>query len=114
MAFIGVLQRGRDVERPSPSKRVTTTRSDFDRHSIRDGVGMDGKWEYQRVCRGASGHRPVRTGGFSARSPTISILVDGPTAIAERYWQGVGIFAWPGNNPWGPQRGACMNLLSLC
>ena len=85
MTFIGVLQGGRDVECPPPSKRVTTIRSDYDRHSIRDGVGMDGKWEYQRVCRGASGRRPVRTGGFSARSP-ISILVDGPTAIAERYW----------------------------
>ena len=73
------------MERTPPSKRVTATRSDCNWYPIRDGVGVDGKWEHQRVCRGASGHKPVRTGGFSARSPTISVLVnDHPTAIAER------------------------------
>ena len=101
------------MERAPPSKRVTASRSDYDRYSIRDGVGVDGKWKHQRVCRDASGYRPVGTGEFSARSFTISVLVgDRLTAIAERCWQGARIFAWTGNGPWGPQRGTCMNLLS--
>ena len=38
----GVLQGGRGVERTSPSERVAAAGSDHDRHSIRDGVGVDG------------------------------------------------------------------------
>ena len=42
--FIGVLQGGCGMERTSPSERVAAARSDYDRWSICDGVGVDGKW----------------------------------------------------------------------
>ena len=33
------------MENPSASERVATFRSDDERGSFRDGVGMDGEWE---------------------------------------------------------------------
>ena len=42
--FVGVLQGGCGMERTSPSKRVAVAWSDYDRWSICDGVGVDGKW----------------------------------------------------------------------
>ena len=49
-----VLQGGCGMEHPSPSQRATTARRDDDRESIRDGIGVDGKREHQRVCEGGS------------------------------------------------------------
>ena len=38
-----VLQGGSDVECSSSSKRATIVRRDDDKHSVRDGVGVDGE-----------------------------------------------------------------------
>ena len=46
------------------SKRFTANWSDDDQYQIRDGVRIDGKWEYQRVFEDASRCRSVRTGMF--------------------------------------------------
>jgi len=47
-----VLQRGHGMECPLPSERATAIRRDHDRDSVRDGIGMDGEREYQRVYQG--------------------------------------------------------------
>jgi len=39
------------VERPSPSERATAAGSDDGRESVRDDIGMDGKWEHHRICK---------------------------------------------------------------
>ena len=85
VTLIGVLQGLCDVELIPPSERVATARSEYDRCSTCDGVRVDDEWQYQRVCKGGSRCRPVRTGKFSVRSPTVSVLAhDCPTSIAER------------------------------
>lgn len=40
------------MESPSPSKRAAVVRRDHDRGSVRDGIGVDGEGEHQRVCQG--------------------------------------------------------------
>ena len=47
-----VLQGGRDMECSSPSKRAAAAGSDNGRSQLRDGVGVDGQREYQRVYQG--------------------------------------------------------------
>ena len=41
-----VLQGGDKVEGPQPSKRVTAPGCCYGQEGVRDGVGMDGEWEY--------------------------------------------------------------------
>ena len=38
---------------PSPFKRTPASRCDNVREPVRDGVGVDGEREHQRVCEGA-------------------------------------------------------------
>ena len=47
---IEVLQGGCGMECPSPSERPATAGRDNDRDPIRDGIGVDGQREHQRVC----------------------------------------------------------------
>ena len=47
-----VLQGSCDMEGPESPERVTTDRRDDDQDSIRDGIGMDVKWEYQPISEG--------------------------------------------------------------
>ena len=47
-----ILQGGRSVGDPPSSKHTAVVRRDSLRESVRDGIGMDGEWEYQRVCEG--------------------------------------------------------------
>jgi len=49
----GLLQGGHRVGNPSPSKRTAVLRRDNVREPVRDGVGVDGEREHQRVCEGA-------------------------------------------------------------
>ena len=42
-----VLQGGRDVEGSVASKRAATDRSDNDRNSVYNGIGVDGTWKHQ-------------------------------------------------------------------
>lgn len=51
---VEVLQGGHHLGNSSPSERVTTARSDDERLPIYNGVGMDDRWEYQRVHQDAS------------------------------------------------------------
>ena len=53
LACVEVLQGSHDVENAAPSERAATIGSDDDRLQICDDVEVDGKWEYQRVHRGA-------------------------------------------------------------
>ena len=63
-----VLQGGRWMEDPSSSKRTTAVRRDYDRDPVRDGIGMDGKWE----------HHPVREGKYQCGSAgACTFLVQG-------------------------------------
>ena len=55
--YIEVLQRGRDVEIPPASKRTIPSGSDDDRGSVRNGIRVDGEWEYKRLREGTSGCR---------------------------------------------------------
>ena len=47
-----VLQGGRNVECSPPSKRATAVGGDNGCSQLRDGIGVDGKWEHQRVYQG--------------------------------------------------------------
>ena len=44
-----VLQGGHDVEDASSSERVTVDRCDNDGKPVRDGITVDGEWEYHPV-----------------------------------------------------------------
>ena len=47
------------MERTSSPERVATARSDDDRESVRDDIGVDGEWEYQRIPEGPRRRRSV-------------------------------------------------------
>ena len=47
-----ILQGGRNMGDPPSSERSPAVRRDNIRQSVRDGIGMDGEWEHQRVCEG--------------------------------------------------------------
>ena len=53
------------MEKPSASKCAAADGSDDDQDSVRDDIGVDGAWKYQRLCEDASGRRPARTCGLS-------------------------------------------------
>ena len=59
ITFVEVLQRGHNLESASASEHIATARCDHDRESIRNGVGMDDKREYQAVCNSTSGCESV-------------------------------------------------------
>ena len=40
------------MEGPSSSKHFTAVGRDYDRDPVRDGIGMDGKWEHHPVHEG--------------------------------------------------------------
>jgi hypothetical protein len=60
-----ILQGGRDVEKSSAPKCAAADGSDDDRDSVRDDIGVDGAWEYQRLRESTSGCRPARACGLS-------------------------------------------------
>ena len=64
-----VLQGGPSVEGTSPSKRAAAVKRYGDRKSasVRDGIGVDGKWERQRIPEGASRCRSTEACAFSFR-----------------------------------------------
>ena len=47
----GVLQGSHYVEEPLPSKCAPTVGRDDGEKALRNGLGMDGQWEHQRVHR---------------------------------------------------------------
>ena len=49
------------MERPPSSKRTATVRRDGVREPVRDGIGVDGEGEHQRVCQGRSQRGSVGT-----------------------------------------------------
>ena len=55
----GVLQRVRDMEGSSSSKRVATPRSDNDWDSVWNGIEVDGEREHQPVCGGTQGSESI-------------------------------------------------------
>ena len=63
-ALTEVLQGGCDVEIPSTSECPTTNRNSNVGESIRDGIRLDGKREYQRIYQGASGGGSLQACGF--------------------------------------------------
>ena len=60
-----VLQRVRNAEGSLSPERVTVVGSDHVGDSIRDGVGMDVKRQYQPVRESTSGCKSVRSCMFS-------------------------------------------------
>ena len=56
-----VLQGGCKMERPPSSKRTATVRRNGIREPVRDGIGVDGEREHQRICEGGSQRGSVGT-----------------------------------------------------
>ena len=56
---VEVLQGVHNVENPPSSERVASARSDNVRDPVRNGVGLDAKWQHQRVCEESFGCKPV-------------------------------------------------------
>jgi hypothetical protein len=67
--FPDVLQGGRNMEDPSSSKCVTTVGGDDDRGPVRDGIGVDGQWEHQRVCGAARRRGSIEACAYSIQDP---------------------------------------------
>ena len=75
MHGIEVLQGGRDVEISStPPKYPATGRNDDVGKFICNGIGLDAKWRYPRICRGASRRRPDEARTFSTCNLASSVL----------------------------------------
>ena len=47
LTIVEVLQGGCDLEGPPPQKRSATVGSDNESSPLRDGIGVDEKWEHQ-------------------------------------------------------------------
>jgi hypothetical protein len=69
---VEVLQGGCDVEIPPASERPVTDRSDDVRGSVRNDIGLDGKWEHQRLCEGTPGCKPIGPGRLSIQKLAVS------------------------------------------
>ena len=63
------LQGGFDLELSPPSKHIAVVGCDDDRDSVRNGVRMDGKWQYQRVREDEWGRRSVEARMSFTRYP---------------------------------------------
>jgi len=61
------------MEGPSSPERVDAGWSDDERGSARDGIGMDGEREYQRLRKGASRCQPPRACTFFFRGPFLCL-----------------------------------------
>ena len=48
---------------PPASECAAIDRSDDDRNSVRNDIGVDGEWKHQRLREGQSQYRPVGFGG---------------------------------------------------
>ena len=70
---IEILQGGGYVENPSASQCVASDRSDDDGGSLCDGVGVDGKREYQRLREGKSGSKSAQACTFSI--PSLVVII---------------------------------------
>ena len=71
VSCVEVLQRGRDVEKPSTSECPAADRSNNVRNSVRDGVRLDGEWKHQRLREDTSRCKPLGAGGFFGQSRTV-------------------------------------------
>ena len=67
VSHTAVLQGGRDTEKPSSSERATINGYYSDWRSARDGIGVDGEWEHQRICEGPSRCQSVGACAFLVR-----------------------------------------------
>ena len=61
------------MERSPSSKRATALGGDDEHSTICNGIGVDGKWEHQRVYQGPWGCEPVSACKVLLRVPTTSI-----------------------------------------
>jgi len=59
------------LESSPASECVTASGGDHDQESVRHGVRVDEKREYQRFCEVTPGREPVRTRKFSHQAPDI-------------------------------------------
>ena len=59
------------MEDPPASKRATVNRSDDVRCSVRDGIGLDGEWKYQRLCEDKPECKSDRAGELFIESLTV-------------------------------------------
>jgi hypothetical protein len=64
-----VLQAGCDMELPSSSECVAAVGRDDEREPVCDGVEMDGKWQYHRVCEGGCDCKSVEACMSLVRRP---------------------------------------------
>ena len=53
------------MEDPPPLECAASVRRGYDRESVRDGIGLDGERQHQRVSEGGGQPRSVGTGMFS-------------------------------------------------
>jgi len=84
---IEVLQGGRDMEGSLSSKCATVVRRDDDRHSVRDGIRVDGERYHQRFCEGGQQRRSIETCMPSLHSRLSSSLVADNPVITIYSWE---------------------------
>ena len=84
VSHTAVLRRGHYMEDTSSPERATTVRRDDDRESIslRDGIGVDGEWEHQRVSAARGCGSVEAWMCFAVSSPSLNI--DYTIAVAWR------------------------------
>ena len=97
-----VLRSGCDVELPSTSKYPASNRCLSVRESVRNGIRVDAKREYQQICQSAS-----RSKSFQACTSTVCNLapfvLTTENSPASRCCQGADLPSQQWNGPWGPQ-----------
>jgi hypothetical protein len=64
---VAILQGGCDLEDAPTSEHPVTNRGDDVRHSVCDGIRLDGQRKHYRLCEGAPGCKSVGTGRLLTR-----------------------------------------------
>jgi len=72
---VEILQGSCDMENPSASECAAAARSDDVRDSLRNGIGLDGKREHQRLREGTPGCKPIGVGTIFNRVRPPSLLI---------------------------------------
>ena len=94
------------MEDPSPSERVAAPGSDDEHEPVRDGIGVDGQWECQRVHQGAQGCGSVRARTFLVLTVNRFAGLDSRLILtAQGCCPGIGIYARRGGGAWGSKGG---------
>ena len=104
-----VPQGGCDLEGPQPSKRVAVFGRGNNREQTSNGIRVDAERQRQGVHQGGTYRGSVRTCTFFTQVSYLTYFDDHLMVVAKGGYQGVNLYAQPGDNPWRSQRSMFSN-----